>query len=224
MDVVLRETRPPLGMVAVATVEEAPALRRLRQGQDDLARAHHRRRETSRMKTIDGRALFGEPFVDTNRQDPATWYVDGVTYDRRVRLRIDCTETTSRGFKRPIGGIHEVQLDVNGDPIGRLVDCFPEEVLDWLMDGLERLLPAIPPGGSATVHSSNSLTTLSDAELHEVIREATAAIDAAYWTFTHTVRGTPPAMVVPEAYAQRTKARAELRQRIRSRCTRGRER
>jgi hypothetical protein len=46
-----------------------------------------------------------------------------------------------------------------------------------------------------------------------------AGITNAYWTFTRTARGKPPAMTVPHLYAERRRLDAEIRE-LRARSAR----
>lgn len=55
------------------------------------------------------------------------------------------------------------------------------------------------------------LARASAFDLAAIERAADAEIGVAYWAFTRTARGTPPAVAVPHAYAARAWAREALR-------------
>ncbi len=54
--------------------------------------------------------------------------------------------------------------------------------------------------------------TPRERELRGIVRAAEDEIDAAYWRFTRCARSVPPSMAVPDAYARRREALAELRE------------
>lgn len=53
---------------------------------------------------------------------------------------------------------------------------------------------------------------MTEQELIDRINAAERKIGDAYWCFTRCARAKPPVLVVPEAYAERNAAKAELRE------------
>lgn len=58
-----------------------------------------------------------------------------------------------------------------------------------------------------------NLESMTRAELAAELAHANARIGRAYWTFTRSVRGRPPSLTVPDAYADRTAIENEQQRR-----------